>query len=82
MEALKAILEAEYIALSHINPDGELFFYIQRDAVIMGAILQRLYTKPLIMRGKPRRKRIYASNTICRFRRSFTLVSATCLKAL
>jgi len=35
VDALKAFLEAEGVPLNHIKPHGELFFYMQRDAVIM-----------------------------------------------
>ncbi|KAI9745920.1 MAG: hypothetical protein M1818_000601 [Claussenomyces sp. TS43310] len=38
--ALKAFLDAEGIPLNHIKPHGELFFYMQRDAVIMEAVLK------------------------------------------
>jgi UPF0271 protein len=38
--ALKAFLEAEGVPLNHIKPHGELFFYMQRDAVIMDAVLR------------------------------------------
>ena len=38
--ALKAFLEAEGVPLDHIKPHGELFFYMQRDAVIMDAVLR------------------------------------------
>ncbi len=39
MGALKAFLEAGCVPLSHIEPHGELFFYMQRDAVMMDAVL-------------------------------------------
>jgi lactam utilization protein B len=38
--ALKAFLEAEGVPLNHIKPHGELFFYMQRDAAIMDAVLR------------------------------------------
>ncbi|CZR61399.1 related to lactam utilization protein LamB [Phialocephala subalpina] len=38
--ALKAFLDAEGVPLNHIKPHGELFFYMQRDAVIMDAVLR------------------------------------------
>jgi lactam utilization protein B len=38
--ALKAILDSEGLELSHIKPHGELFFYMQRDPVIMEAVLK------------------------------------------
>ncbi|TAQ89761.1 hypothetical protein B7494_g1936 [Chlorociboria aeruginascens] len=38
--ALKAILESEGLSLNHIKPHGELFFYMQRDAKIMDAVLR------------------------------------------
>ncbi|RAL09832.1 LamB/YcsF family protein [Aspergillus homomorphus CBS 101889] len=38
--ALKAMLDAESVALSHIKPHGELFFYMQRDETIMRAVLE------------------------------------------
>lgn len=38
--ALKAFLEAEGVPLNRIKPHGELFFYMQRDAVIMDAVLR------------------------------------------
>ena len=37
--ALKAMLDAEGVELSHIKPHGELFFYMQRDQDIMKAVL-------------------------------------------
>lgn len=37
--ALKAFLDAESVPLNHIKPHGELFFYMQRDEVIMDAVL-------------------------------------------
>jgi lactam utilization protein B len=33
-------LEAEGVPLNHIKPHGELFFYMQRDTVIMDAVLR------------------------------------------
>lgn len=38
--ALKAMLDAEGVPLSHIKPHGELFFYMQRDRGIMKAVLE------------------------------------------
>lgn len=38
--ALKAILDAEGVALNHIKPHGELFFYMQRDLKICRAVLE------------------------------------------
>ncbi|KAH8892171.1 LamB/YcsF [Thozetella sp. PMI_491] len=38
--ALKAMLDAEGVPLNHIKPHGELFFYMQRDLVIMDAVLR------------------------------------------
>ena len=38
--ALKAFLEAEGVPLNYIKPHGELFFYIQRDQVIMDIVLR------------------------------------------
>lgn len=38
--ALKGFLDAEGVPLNHIKPHGELFFYMQRDAVIMDAVLR------------------------------------------
>jgi lactam utilization protein B len=38
--ALKAMLDAEEVPLSHIKPHGELFFYMQRDLDIMDAVLR------------------------------------------
>jgi UPF0271 protein len=38
--ALKAFLDAEGVPLNHIKPHGELFFYMQRDAGIMEAVLR------------------------------------------
>ncbi|PLB51173.1 LamB/YcsF family protein [Aspergillus steynii IBT 23096] len=38
--ALKAMLDAEGVPLSHIKPHGELFFYMQRDETIMRAVLE------------------------------------------
>jgi len=38
--ALKAMLDAEGVPLNHIKPHGELFFYMQRDMVIMDAVLR------------------------------------------
>jgi len=38
--ALSAFLAAEGVPLNHIKPHGELFFYMQRDAVIMDAVLR------------------------------------------
>lgn len=37
--ALKAMLDAEGVPLSHIKPHGELFFYMTRDPVIRSAVL-------------------------------------------
>lgn len=47
--ALKAFLEAEGVPLNHIKPHGELFFYMQRDKVIMDAVLRAaaLYKVPV-----------------------------------
>ncbi|PYI01531.1 LamB/YcsF family protein [Aspergillus sclerotiicarbonarius CBS 121057] len=42
--ALKAMLDAEGIPLSHIKPHGELFFYMQRDEGIMRAVLDACAT--------------------------------------
>ncbi|KAE8151369.1 LamB/YcsF family protein [Aspergillus avenaceus] len=42
--ALKAMLDAEGMALSHIKPHGELFFYMQRDETIMRAVLEACAT--------------------------------------
>ncbi|OAA37822.1 Glycoside hydrolase/deacetylase, beta/alpha-barrel [Metarhizium rileyi] len=42
--ALKAMLDAEQLELSHIKPHGELFFYMQRDSVIMRAVLEACAT--------------------------------------
>ncbi|GJC95644.1 LamB/YcsF family protein [Colletotrichum higginsianum] len=42
--ALKAILDSEGVALSHIKPHGELFFYMQRDEAIMRAVLEACAT--------------------------------------
>ena len=38
--ALKAMLDAEGLPLSHIKPHGELYFYMQRDEGIMRAVLR------------------------------------------
>ncbi|KAI9152084.1 Lactam utilization protein lamB [Paramyrothecium foliicola] len=38
--ALKAMLDAEGVELSHIKPHGELYFYMQRDATIMRVVLE------------------------------------------
>jgi len=38
--ALKAFLDAEGVPLNHIKPHGELFFYMQRDEIIMDAVLR------------------------------------------
>ncbi|KAI1278180.1 LamB/YcsF [Xylaria sp. FL0933] len=38
--ALKAMLDAEGVPLSHVKPHGELFFYMQRDLEIMDAVLR------------------------------------------
>jgi lactam utilization protein B len=38
--ALKAFLEAEGVPLNYIKPHGELFLYMQCDAVIMDAVLR------------------------------------------
>jgi lactam utilization protein B len=38
--ALKAMLDAEGLELSHIKPHGELYFYMQRDEGIMRAVLK------------------------------------------
>ncbi|KXJ89490.1 hypothetical protein Micbo1qcDRAFT_150030 [Microdochium bolleyi] len=38
--ALKAMLDAEGVPLSHIKPHGELYFYMQRDPTIMRAVLE------------------------------------------
>jgi UPF0271 protein len=38
--ALKGFLDAEGVPLNHIKPHGELFFYMQRDQVIMDAVLR------------------------------------------
>lgn len=38
--ALKGFLDAEGVPLNHIKPHGELFFYMQRDEVIMDAVLR------------------------------------------
>lgn len=38
--ALKSMVESEGMGLSHIKPHGELFFYMQRDEVIMRAVLE------------------------------------------
>lgn len=42
--ALKAIIEAEGLELSHIKPHGELFFYMLRDKTIMRAVLEACAT--------------------------------------
>ncbi|KAJ5305825.1 hypothetical protein PENANT_c015G06425 [Penicillium antarcticum] len=42
--ALKAMLDAEGVALSHIKPHGELYFYMQRDTTIMRAVLEACAT--------------------------------------
>jgi UPF0271 protein len=42
--ALKAMLDAEGVPLSHIKPHGELFFYMQRDLTIMRAVLEACAT--------------------------------------
>uniref|UniRef100_A0A8H7NQV4 Lactam utilization protein lamB n=1 Tax=Bionectria ochroleuca TaxID=29856 RepID=A0A8H7NQV4_BIOOC len=42
--ALKAMLDAEGVELSHIKPHGELFFYMQRDKAIMKAVLDACAT--------------------------------------
>ncbi|KAF4948096.1 hypothetical protein FGADI_9883 [Fusarium gaditjirri] len=42
--ALKAMLDAEGVELSHIKPHGELFFYMQRDKGIMRAVLEACAT--------------------------------------
>lgn len=42
--ALKAMLDAEGVELSHIKPHGELFFYMQRDKTIMRAVLEACTT--------------------------------------
>jgi len=38
--ALKAFLDAEGVPLNHIKPHGELYFYMQRDPIIMDAVLR------------------------------------------
>lgn len=38
--ALKAMIEAEGVELSHVKPHGELYFYMQRDKNIMRAVLE------------------------------------------
>ncbi|KAI0593301.1 hypothetical protein F4775DRAFT_578514 [Biscogniauxia sp. FL1348] len=38
--ALKAMLDAEGVALHHVKPHGELFFYMHRDSGIMDAVLR------------------------------------------
>lgn len=42
--ALRAMLDAEGLPLSHIKPHGELFFYMQRDKEIMRAVLEACAT--------------------------------------
>ncbi len=42
--ALKAMLDAEHVELTHIKPHGELFFYMQRDTAIMRAVLEACAT--------------------------------------
>lgn len=42
--ALKAMLDAEGVPLSHIKPHGELFFYMHRDPAIMRAVLDACAT--------------------------------------
>ncbi|CAG8372909.1 unnamed protein product [Penicillium salamii] len=42
--ALKAILDAEGVSISHIKPHGELFFYMQRDESIMRAVFEACQT--------------------------------------
>lgn len=42
--ALKSMLEAEGLELSHIKPHGELFFYMRRDETIMRAVLKACAT--------------------------------------
>lgn len=42
--ALKGMLDAEGVELSHIKPHGELFFYMQRDSGIMRAVLEACAT--------------------------------------
>ncbi|KAM3479982.1 hypothetical protein MY8738_005185 [Beauveria namnaoensis] len=42
--ALQAMLASEGVALAHVKPHGELFFYMQRDAAIMRAVLEACRT--------------------------------------
>lgn len=42
--ALKAVLDAEGVELSHIKPLGELFSYMHRDPAIMRAVLDACAT--------------------------------------
>ncbi|KAK2613232.1 hypothetical protein N8I77_000156 [Diaporthe amygdali] len=42
--ALKSMLDAEGLELSHIKPHGELFFYMLRDEQIMRAVLEACAT--------------------------------------
>ncbi|KAL3294287.1 kinesin light chain [Colletotrichum asianum] len=42
--ALKAMLDAQGVPLAHIKPHGELFFYMQRDLIIMRAVLEACAT--------------------------------------
>ena len=47
--ALAAILQAESVPLNHVNPHGELYFFLQRDPAIMDAVLRavRVFNVPI-----------------------------------
>lgn len=48
--ALEAFLDAEGMALNHIKPHGELYFYVERDEAIMHAVLmtKKTFNVPVV----------------------------------
>ncbi|KAI1495414.1 hypothetical protein F5X99DRAFT_403645 [Biscogniauxia marginata] len=58
--ALKAMLEAEDMALNHVKPHGELFFYMHRDHGIMDAVLRAVKCFNVPIYGIPNEAQILA----------------------
>ncbi|KAI0007566.1 LamB/YcsF [Xylariaceae sp. FL0662B] len=58
--ALAGVLAAEGVPLNHVKPHGELYFYIQRDAAILDAVLRAVRTFNVPIYGLPTKQMVEA----------------------
>ncbi|KAI1077943.1 LamB/YcsF [Whalleya microplaca] len=62
--ALAGILAAEGVPLNHVKPHGELYFYVQRDAAILDAVLRAVRVFDVPIYGLPTKQMVEACERI------------------